>query len=322
MTLTNAGGKRIAILGATSHIALGLIHNFSLSGDLELYLFARSPERLQPLLGSVCRAGGRAVRVLSFEKFAFHSYDAVINCVGGGSPGKLLQDPLSVFQVTEQFDELVLRYLKRESRTLYLSFSSGAAYGTDFSEPAGETTRARFNANDIAPSEYYGIAKLHCEAKHRSLKDLNIVDLRVFGYFSRFIDLGERYLLSELVSCLKSGKEFVTGPLDITRDFVHPEDLAALIRCLMNEERINDVFDVYSTSPISKFQIIEHFAALGALKYRVAEEYRALDATGAKSNYFSLNRRAERVGYHPRYSSLDCVVLETEALLGKAGSPL
>lgn len=315
MNQAELSGKRIAILGATSHIAMGVIHQFCASDDLELYLFARATEKLQAWLHCCGFAGRKTVRVLPFDDFLKHRYDMVINCVGIGSPGKLAQDPLCVFRLTEQFDELVLGYLKQDESSLYLSLSSGAAYGTDFSEPASEETPARFHANGISPSEYYGIAKLHCEAKHRALKDLNIVDLRVFGYFSRFIDLGERYLLSELMSCLKSGKEFVTGPGDMVRDFVHPEDLAALVRCLVTEGRINDVLDVYSAGPAGKFEILDHFAASGALKYRVEAGYAALNTTGAKSNYFSLNRRAGRVGYRPRYSSLQCIIKEAEAIV-------
>ncbi|HBG05021.1 MAG: hypothetical protein A2075_19875 [Geobacteraceae bacterium GWC2_58_44] len=322
MTASRASGKRIAILGATSHIAKGLTHNFCLAQDAELYLFARSPERVRAFLDSIRLPEHLPVRVLPFAEFTSHTYDVVINCVGIGSPSKLRQEPQAIFEITERFDEMVLGYLKGRPLALYVSLSSGAAYGTDFSDPPRETTPARFNANGMAPTEYYGIAKLCSEAKHRALKDLNIVDLRVFGYFSRFIDLGESYLLSEVVSCIMNGQELVTGAQDITRDFVHPEDLTALIRCLMKEERINDVFDVYSARPVGKFEIIEEFARTGALKYRVAEEYAALNATGAKSNYFSENRRAERIGYHPRFTSLDCILRETEAILARAsGTP-
>ena len=310
--------KRIAILGATSHIAKGLIHQFFLAQDAELYLFARAPERVEAFLESI--GGGKEPTILQlpFTEFPLHRYDAVINCVGIGSPSRLVQQPYAVFEITERFDQMVLAYLKEEPRTLYVSLSSGAAYGTDFSEPPGEKSQARFNANRMQPTEYYGIAKLCSEAKHRALKELNIVDLRVFGYFSRFINLDESFLLSELVSCIKSGEEFVTGPHDLVRDFVHAEDLSALIRCLMREERINDVFDVYSAKPAGKFEIIETFAASGVLKCRVAEQHAAVTATGTKSNYFSCNRRAERVGYHPRFTSIECIFQETEALLGRA----
>lgn len=309
--------SRIAILGATSHIAKGLIQNFCAAQDAELLLYARKPGQVEAFLAAIGCAGLPQVRVFPVSLFTSHSCDAVINCVGIGSPTRLRQDPYAVFELTEEFDAMVLGYLKRESRVLYLSLSSGAAYGTDFSDPPGEKSPARFNANALSPTEFYGIAKLCSEAKHRALKDLNIVDLRVFGYFSRFIDLGESYLLSELVSCLKNGEEFVTGPHDLVRDYLHPDDLAALVRCLLQQERINDVFDVYSAAPAGKFEIIEELARMGALKYRVTGDYAQQAATGTKNCYYSLNRRAGSLGYTPTFSSLDCVLQETGAILGR-----
>ena len=309
-------GDRVAILGATGHIAKGLIHAFAPAGDLELCLLARSPERVRGFLESAGLGSARA-RVLPMEDFASHEYDTVINCVGIGSPVKLQQGLSTVFELTQRFDDLVLGYLRRKSDTLYVSLSSGAAYGTDFSKPAGEGTEARFKANRIDPSEYYGIAKLQSEARHRSLERYSIADLRVFGFFSRFIDLGERFLLSEMVNCMKSGEEFVTGPKDIWRDFVHPEDLAALVRCLMQQERVNDVFDVYSAAPVTKFQLVEHFAAAGILKCRVDGGHAQLNVTGAKSCYYSENRRAEQLGYRPRLTSLQGIAREVEAILGR-----
>ena len=59
----------------------------------------------------------------------------------------------------------------------------------DFSVPVDESTYSKWGINHISEADYYGIAKLNSEVKLRALKDLNIVDLRVFGYFSRFIDL-------------------------------------------------------------------------------------------------------------------------------------
>lgn len=320
MTALPCSRKTIAILGATSHIAKGLIHQFHLAQDAELYLFARSPQRVEGFLESIGVAGGANCRVLPFTAFPLHRYDAVINCVGIGNPGKLAQDPYAVFEITERFDEMVLGYLKEQRGTLYVSLSSGAAYGTDFSEPPSEESQARFDINHLQPTEFYGVAKLCSEAKHRALQGLNIVDLRVFGYFSRFIDLEENFLLSEMVGCIEREEEFVTGPQDIVRDYIHPEDLTALIRCLMGEERINDVFDVYSVKPAWKFEIVEQLAASMGLRCRVAGQHAALSATGTKNNYFSTNRRAEIIGYHPRFSSVDCILRETEAFLARSRS--
>lgn len=311
--------KKVAILGATGHIAKGLIANFSLSGDFELCLFARSPQGVSVFLDSLGLPLASSATVLPFADFGSQRYHAVVNCVGIGSPAKLRENPLAIFEITESFDRLVLEYLGANPETLYVNLSSGATYGTDFSAPPGPATLARFNANGIDPSEHYGIAKLNSEAKHRALPHFNIVDLRVFGYFSRFIDLNEQYLLTEMVECLKNGVEFVTGPADIRRDYVHPDDLADLIRAVMGRQRINEVFDVYSAAPVGKFEIIEHFTRCAGLRCRIEGEYSPFSATGAKSNYFSDNRRAEMVGYQPRFTSLECIASETEAILAVGG---
>jgi short-subunit dehydrogenase len=43
----------IAILGATSHIAKGLIYNYNKKGTNKLFLFARSTDRLREFLKSI-----------------------------------------------------------------------------------------------------------------------------------------------------------------------------------------------------------------------------------------------------------------------------
>jgi len=41
-----------------------------------------------------------------------------------------------------------------------------------------------------------------------------------------------------------------------------------------------------------------------------------VNATGSKPHYYSLNRQAAELGYHPAYSSLDGVVAESAIILG------
>lgn len=306
---------RIAILGATSHIAKGLILGFHGSEKNELFLFARSPERVRLFLESIGAGNSQLIKVKPFSEFSDNDYEVVINCVGIGNPAKLANELLSIFNITEVFDNLVLEYLKGHCKTLYINFSSGAAYGTDFSAPVDVTTHARFNINAITASEYYGIAKINSEAKHRAMKDYNIVDLRVFGYFSRFIGLQEKFLLSEIVTCLQNGRVFVTGTGNIVRDFVNPQDLLSLIEACISQNSINDVFDVYSAKPATKFEIIDHFAIHHGLKYSVEDTYTPFSVTGSKDHYYSKNDKATSVGYVPKFSSIDGIENEVSYLL-------
>ncbi|GFO70139.1 hypothetical protein GMLC_37180 [Geomonas limicola] len=303
---------RIAILGATSHIAKGLIVGLAAAGH-RLTLFARSPERVRGFL--VLAGITQQVPVLPIEGFCEGSYDVVINCVGIGDPGKLREKMSSIFRVTEHFDNLVLDYQGRHPATLYLNLSSGAAYGQDFYEPVREDSRACFDINHLGMGDYYGMAKACSEAKHRALSGRPIVDLRVFGYFSRFIDLETKYLMCEVVTCLKRGEVFVTGSGNIMRDYVHPDDLVALVECCLEHPELNEAFDVYSLKPVAKFEILDSFTTRFGLKVRIEGDVAHVAPTGNKDNYYSVNRRAARIGYQPKYSSIDSLLVETEVLL-------
>jgi nucleoside-diphosphate-sugar epimerase len=307
-------GTTIAILGATSHIAKGLIARLRTRPAGELALFARAPERITAFLEAL-GVSHASVRVLPMDRFASGRYDVVINCVGIGDPAVLRREIASIFRLTEEMDNLVLDYLQLRQDALYINFSSGAVYGTDFELPAGDARRNAIDVNHLAPGQFYGIAKLHAEAKHRACKELNIVDLRVFSYFSRHIDLQSSFLLCEIVTCIRNGRTFVTGPDDIQRDYVHPDDLTALIGHCIEHRRLNGALDVYSREPVSKFAILEFFAKHHGLQYRIEGGHGAAAPTGAKSSYYSLSRKAAGIGYQPRFASLDCIREESQSLL-------
>jgi len=306
-------GEPVAILGATSHIAKGLIYRLGQDGNHDLFLYARSPERADAFLNTI--GLGRRFKAKPFEEFAKGTHGAVINCVGIGDPGKLSDAGSSILEITETFDTLVLDYLTRNPDTLYINFSSGAVYGTDFASPADDRSRATFAVNPTDPSAYYGIAKLHSEARHRTMKDHRIVDLRIFGYFSRFIDLDAKYLMSEIVTCILRGKEFVTGPEDIVRDYIDPEDLAALVKLCIAKRDLNDAFDVCSLHPARKFEILEKCSRLYRLKYTVKATRNIFSATGNKSNYYSTNGKVRTIGFVPRHTSLETCCQESKLIV-------
>lgn len=305
--------KTIAVLGATGHIAKSLADGFSREGRHELLLFARSPERLQVFSASLARPS--PVACLPLVDFGRVACDVVVNCVGIGDPGRQRIAGGDIFRITETFDNLALEFVEAHPGSRCIQFSSGAAYGTDFREPAGEGTRATFDINNITPAHYYGIAKMHSEAKHRALSPLPIVDLRIFSFFSRFIDLEGNFFLSEVLSCLQRGNTLVTGPDDVVRDYVDPRDLLTLVSRCIDGEGMNDAFDVYSLKPARKFEIIEYFASRHGLKYVVDHALEPSSATGLKPLYYSTSRKAERIGYLPRFTSMDGIASETEAIL-------
>ena len=292
--------KQIAILGATSHIAQGLIFNFKQTKNNELFLFARIPKKVKEFLKENSLPCNR--RVYEFKHFQRGKYDVIINCVGLGTPAKVKEANAGVFKLTEEFDNLVLAYLLRHPKTLYINFSSGASY--------------HLSVNDIKPEHYYGIAKLHQEAKHRALEKLNIVDLRVFSYFSRFIDMNAGYFLTELLKSLKKKRVFITNACDFIRDFISPDDLFNLICRIIKAKPFNGVLEAYSAKPVSKFKLLDYFVKKYSLKYAFDRDLKLACPTGVKSRYYPHSKRAASLGYKPEFSSLKAVAVESKYILG------
>ena len=192
---------RIAILGATSQIAKDLVLSFSAQSNHELALFARRPEAVKQWLTGVGLSG--RYTVADFAVFgADRNFDAILNFVGVGNPAQAAAMGASIFDVTLQYDERALAYVRQHPDCRYLFLSSGAAYGSTFDEPADENTKAVVAINHLQPQDWYAVAKLHAECRHRSLKHLPIVDIRVFNYFSHTQDISARFLITDILRAI------------------------------------------------------------------------------------------------------------------------
>ncbi len=288
-----------------------MIASFIRRDDYELTLYARTPERVAEFLHSF---GSVKADLFPLNAFGRIECDVIINCVGIGDPGRLRAEAASIFELTETWDKGILDYLRGRTEALYINLSSGAAYGGSFEYAVTGESCSVFPLNALTPSDYYGIAKLHSEARHRAAADLNIVDLRVFSYFSRYLELSTRFLLTDIALCIKSGEELVTTPGDIIRDYVDPDDLFSLIELCIKQRRLNEVYDAYSKKPVGKFEMLDEFVDRFGLKYRVMD-IETVNATGNKENYYSTNHRAAGIGYAPAHTSLETLCTEMKALL-------
>lgn len=303
----------IAILGATSQIARDLIVSFSSATDKHLHLFARRPDEVRKWLVSVGLAGRHPVN--DFSGFANHEFNAVINFVGVGNPVQALVMGNSIFEITLRFDELVLDYLQTHPACRYLFLSSGAAYGSNFNKPANRDTPTVVAINNLAPQEWYGVAKLHAECRHRAHPELSIIDIRVFNYFSRTQDISARFLITDILRAIRDKTVLETSPDYIMRDFLHPGDFYGLVRALLASPLANTAVDCYSRAPIDKFTLLSEMQGRFGLQYAVVESSTGVNATGSKPNYYSLNTRAGDFGYQPTLSSLNGVLRESKAVL-------
>lgn len=297
--------KKIALLGATGYIGKSLVDYLSKQKKDKFFLFARSQKKLKKFLQTIDKNPVFAAK--SFQKFSAGQYDVVINCVGMGNPSEVRKSGNKIFQITEKFDNLILKYLGEHPGTLYINLSSGAVYGKKIEKPLEITSQSIIDINHLDPGEYYSIAKINSEAKHRALSNFNIVDIRVFSFFSRFIDLSSGYLAADIINALRHREKLATSPDDIIRDYVGATELWDLMKLIMKKGRMNDVFDMYSAKPVSKFALLKNLKRKYGLQYSIVKNSREQSPTGIKKLYYSKNKKAANVGYLPKRTSLEVI---------------
>ena len=304
----------IAILGATSQIAQDLILSFSVNKGYVFFLFGRNMELLKRWVNS--KNLGEKYQAKEYFEFNNHQkYDVIINFVGIGDPAKAQKMGSDIFKVTEQYDDMALEYLKQYNKTKYIFLSSGAVYGGNYQEPVDKDTVATIDINNLKSTDWYTLAKLYAEAKHRSLSDLSIVDVRVFNYFSHRQNMDARFLITDIVRAIKNKEVFKTSAENIVRDFITPPDFYNLIQAIIDFKLINTALDCYTKSPIAKFDLLDELKSEFGLKYEIDKHTSVIDATGSKLNYYSLRKNAKNIGFAAKRTSMDGLIAEIALLI-------
>lgn len=291
--------KQICIFGATSHIAKNLIYYFTKEKGIDLILFTRQPEKVRNFINTYYQKESQNFNGtinITDTFLAWEEYDCIINCIGVGKSPKSLFD---YFYITETYDNLILNYLEKFNNCKYINFSSGVVENQDFFVDA------------IEPKDYYAIAKLNQETKHRCLKNLEIIDLRLYSFFSRFADLEkDNYFINQIIKCIKDNTVFITNKENIVRDFIHPEDLYKKIKdCIDNKFPQNYAETMGSSEIISKNEIIEFFKK----EYNLKVEYEEEKYSGFTGNKFDYTPNIYE--NHSKYSSLETIKMELKYII-------
>jgi len=297
---------KISILGARGQIARSLISLYLERGKWsDLKLYSRSPENLA--------AEMQGVKVYPSDDFINHDHEIIINCIGISNLKGSKNLGTDIFKIHETWDNLILEYLERNEKALYISMSSGAVYGKNFQNPVSESSCFLNGIKEILSTDYYAVSKLNSEAKHRSFEKLSIVDLRIFSYISKYIDLDSNFLASEIITAIKNKQTFVTDDENIVRDYLHPEDMKQIIDLVIKRWRevgfINDAYNTYSKKPITKLDMLKSIAEKFDLQYEIKKETQVeSSSTGFKMNYYTADKKLQKIGYKPCYSSLDAIL--------------
>ena len=309
---------KIAIIGASSQIAKDLIISFHEKTNYDCFLFSRNTEKVSK--NFISRFNNFRYENLLYDSFSINDhYDLIINFIS--IVNEVFNDTScsQVFKVAEKFDSMILNYLIKHPKTKYIFLSSGAVYGEIFDEPADNSSFAKFNVNNFQFKDYYSISKFYLEAKHRSMKNFSIIDLRVFNYFSSTQDLNANYLIIDVINALLNKKILATTSENITRDYITPYDFFNLIQKIIIFGELNIALDCYSKAPTTKFELLAKLERDFGLAYNVIGNESQKNVKNIKMNYFSKNKLAETIGYFPKYNSIDGILKEINILLSSQG---
>ena len=280
---------KIAFLGASSQIAKGLLKEFFNEGIHNLYLFTRDIKSFDEWINDQMLEN-KYISLDPLENFnSSVQFDLIINFIGIGDPAKALGIGSKIFDITYDYDHQVLDYLNIHPKTKYIFISSGVVYGNIFSLPAKPDSNSIININALKHTDWYSISKIYAEAKHRSLNQLSIIDIRVFNYVSSDIDVSSRFLIADALRAISKNQVMKTDDKNINRDYIGPLDLHQLIIKLANQNFLNSSIDCYTKDPTDKFSILELMKTKFGLKYEITKLKSGIDAYGSRDNYFSRN---------------------------------
>lgn len=305
---------RIAIFGATSQLARDLAESLYPRNDVHFTFFGRRPDAVKQWLESKNLVGKHSI--CSFDGFSNHDdYDALINFVGAGNPEKIKLMGSSIIDITHRFDRMALDYIKQHEDCKYIYMSSGAAYGSSFPSPVDQRTMAQFPLGDLRTNDWYGISKFHTESLHRAESDFAIVDLRIFSYFSRNQNPEAKFLMSDILKSILQDSTLDVSPDFVIRDFLNPDDFCQMVERVLSTPKQNLALDCYSRAPIEKMELLGFMREKFGLRFQVngASKPRT---DKIKSYYYSINHEAQKIGYSPKFSSLEGIEKEMSHLLG------
>lgn len=281
----------IAILGSNAHIARGLIRNLQNEKEVKLFLFSRNHTGVEKFLGY----NDHNCSMAHYPNMYCYKFDMIINCVGVGTEKK---DYTKYFTVLSKYDDMVMEYLSENPDCKYVFFSTGSIH-------RGIPKRV----DSVGKTQYPAIVRLFLETKHRAHQELNIADLRIYSYFSRYINLEDNYLICDIIKAVKNKTVLKTSSMNIIRDYLHPNDLFGCVKKLLSQKKFNKAIEVGSAQPVRKFEIIKYFQKKYNLEYKIAKVESV--ATGNKDEYFPA-----RPDNNPKYSSIRTIETEAEYIIG------
>lgn len=301
--------KPIAFFGANSKISQDILAEISKSPyylNQKIDLYCRNKNKFHDDIQEIIKENP-AIRVRYYNEFtANERYKSIINFIGLGNPSKVNSSAQEMYLASEKYDLKILKYLSINPTCRYINLSSGAVYGINKSKIKWDQNKTQIviPLTNSTNQDYYLYSKLTQEIRHRAHKDLNIVDLRVFGYISKNIDLNDSYFLAELFGAKLKCTSLKTDHADFYRDYVGSSEVFDALMCLIEApNNFNRAYDVYSLMPAKKSELIKELK-VDCTYTDNKKEYYPIER---RFSYYPTNFELNELGYVAKRTTIKLV---------------
>jgi len=187
---------------------------------------------------------------------------AIIHCAGSADVSLSFKDPVMDFTRNVFLLYKLLNEIRNwDTCCQFIFLSSAAVYGNPVKLPITEDMQ-------LQPISPYGFHKQLCEQicnYFRKTSKINAIILRIFSAYGEGL---KKQILWDIAGKLKSDnilKLFGTG--HESRDFIHIDDIAQAIDCIMHSNTVYNVFNIANGIEIFIREIAEYMmVALGCNK--------------------------------------------------------
>jgi len=159
----------------------------------------------------------------------------------------------------------ILEYCKK-NKSRNLIYASSYVYGKPNSCPIDESHQVRPH-NAYTESKYIGerLCRFYCDRT-----DLSVTILRPFNIFGK--SMRDGYLISNLVSSAKTGKETTITNKDSKRDFLYVDDFVDLLLRIKDHDSKFEIFNVGSGQSHSFAEVAEKIQDIAGEKLSIRYE--------------------------------------------------
>lgn len=231
-------------------------------------------------------------------------FDAVAHLAAQSSGAIGQVDPYADMRVNVGATLLLAQWCRKQGVPRFVFTSSMTVYGHGNREPVDETS-------PVLPISYYSAAKLAAETYLRlaAAEGLNVTSFRLYNVYGRGQNLGNLYqgmASIYLAYLLKRVPVPVTGRLDRYRDFVHVDDVVAVLAdALIRPATPSAVYNIGTGRKTTVREILE--LLIGALELPPSHPIK--EQAGSPSDVFGSVANARRakaeLGWSPRVALND-----------------